>query len=144
MDPELAEAVLLEHFRQPRHRGMCTGAEARSARRDNPLCGDVVSVSFEAGDRSEPCACLLFEGQGCALSQAGASLVLAAAVEKTIGELPAWLAQLIAALEAGDSTEWESEREELGALFFAAAQNPARIQCAVLGAEAVLAALVTE
>jgi len=69
---DLYQQVILDHNRRPRNRGRIPTAN-RSAHGDNPSCGDQCDVFLRLdGDRI---AEISFEGSGCAISQASASLM---------------------------------------------------------------------
>jgi nitrogen fixation protein NifU and related proteins len=69
---DLYRDVILDHNRHPRNFGRLEGADAR-AEGHNPLCGDRLTLSLKlAGDRIED---IRFEGKGCAISTASASLM---------------------------------------------------------------------
>jgi hypothetical protein len=69
---ELYREVILDHNRSPRNFGRLDPADATAAGR-NPLCGDVLDITLRMqGDRLTD---LRFEGQGCAISMASASLM---------------------------------------------------------------------
>ena len=70
---ELYREILLDHYRNPRHKGHVGGA-THSAAGANPLCGDemVVELRVSADGRIEDAA---FAGTGCSISQASSSLM---------------------------------------------------------------------
>ena len=69
---DLYRDVILDHNRRPRNFGRLEGADAH-AEGHNPLCGDRLTLSVKlAGDRIED---IRFEGKGCAISTASASLM---------------------------------------------------------------------
>ena len=77
---ELYRDVILDHNRQPRNFGRLEPADAK-AEGHNPLCGDRLSLFVRLdGDRI---ADLRFEGKGCAISTASASLMTAVSVSST-------------------------------------------------------------
>jgi nitrogen fixation NifU-like protein len=80
---DLYQEVILDHSRDPRNFGAPERAN-RSARGDNPLCGDRVAVHIriEDGVVQE----VGFEGRGCAISMASASLMTEAVKGKTEAE----------------------------------------------------------
>lgn len=124
---ELYRDVILDHNRQPRNFGPLAGANAR-AEGHNPLCGDRLSVSLRMnGDRVED---LRFEGQGCAISTAAASLMTEAvkgrdrtAIRKLFDQMHALLTQsdAVAAPELGKLAALSGVRE-----------FPMRVKCATL------------
>jgi nitrogen fixation NifU-like protein len=130
----LYQELILEHSRQPRHFGPLPGASHRAAR-DNPFCGDAIAVSLRlAGDQIEAAT---FEGAGCAIALASASLMTEAVAGRTAAEAEA-LADRFSRFVSGATAA-----VALGDLeaFAAVAQFPARVECARLPWHALLAAL---
>ncbi len=79
MDRETRIAWLVDHYHHPRHKGALADADARVPG-GNPGCGDIVTAyvkaGLAAGDRGTPrIASLTWEGTGCTLSQAAASIL---------------------------------------------------------------------
>src|SRR5262245_22210006 len=80
---DLYQEVILDHNRRPRNYGPLTEAN-REAKGHNPLCGDRLTVFLKmAGDRIDD---IHFEGSGCAISKASASLMTEAVKGKTISD----------------------------------------------------------
>src|SRR5471030_2063117 len=80
---DLYQHVILDHNRRPRNLGRIPTAN-RSAHGDNPSCGDQCDVFLRLeGDRI---ADISFEGSGCAISQASASLMTTQLKGKTAAE----------------------------------------------------------
>ena len=72
MDRETRIAMLVHHHKHPRHRGPLADAEV-VVKGGNPDCGDLITIWARAnGERLEA---VTFEGEGCTLSQAAASLL---------------------------------------------------------------------
>ena len=69
---DLYQAVIVDHDRAPRHHGPLAGA-THAATIDNPLCGDVVTLHLRIEDGTIRAA--TFEGRGCSLSRAAASIL---------------------------------------------------------------------
>ena len=67
MDRETRLAWLLDHYRRPRYRGVLPDADARVPG-GNPGCGDIITMSLKDGE-------VRWEGTGCTLSQAAASIL---------------------------------------------------------------------
>jgi len=121
---DLYQNVILDHNRRPRNRGRIPTAN-RSAHGDNPSCGDQCDVFLRLdGDRI---AEISFEGSGCAISQASASLMTTQLKGKT-------------AAEAEKLYEEPEDMSDLGA-FAGVHAFPARIKCATLSWHAALNAL---
>ena len=72
VDDDLYREIILDHYRNPRHRGAVDHADG-SLEADNPLCGDEIHLSWRLdGDRLAEIA---FTGRGCSISQAAASML---------------------------------------------------------------------
>ena len=74
MDRETRIAWLVDHFQHPRHRGPLADADVRMPG-GNPGCGDVLTAYLRTPPGEDRVAALTFEGQGCTLSQAAASIL---------------------------------------------------------------------
>jgi len=131
---DLYQQVILDHNRRPRNRGRLPTAN-RVAHGDNPTCGDQCSVYLRLeGDRI---ADLSFDGSGCAISQASASLMTTLLKGKTAAEAAEIYRQFHEIVTTGHEPE---EISDLAA-FAGVHAFPARIKCATLGWHAMLNAL---
>jgi nitrogen fixation NifU-like protein len=131
---ELYQQVILDHNKRPRNRGKLPTAN-RVAHGDNPTCGDQCSVYLRLdGDRI---AEISFDGSGCAISQASASLMTIQVKGKTAAEVDALYRNFHEIVTTGNAPE---EISDLGA-FAGVRAFPARIKCATLGWHAALEAL---
>ena len=74
MDRETRIAWLVDHYRRPRHRGKLEPADVQVPG-GNPGCGDVVTLYLKAKPGDDRVAAVSFEGEGCTLSQAAASIL---------------------------------------------------------------------
>lgn len=70
---DLYQEQILDHYKHPRNKGPLPGASL-DGRDSNPLCGDEVILHLKV-DGSQRIADVRFEGQGCAISQASASML---------------------------------------------------------------------
>ena len=140
---ELYRDVILDHNRKPRNFGRLEdGAGVLHADGHNPLCGDRLTVYVRLdGDRVED---VRFEGSGCAISTAAASLMTEVLKGKTLAEAQALFAQFHAKVtggEPGDVPEaLEEDAERLEPLTGVKAY-PARVKCATLSWHTLNAAL---
>ena len=131
---ELYQQVILDHNKRPRNRGRLPTAN-RVAHGDNPTCGDQCSVYLRVdGDRI---ADISFDGSGCAISQASASLMTTQVKGKTAAEVEAMFQEFHKIVTTGEAPD---EISDLAA-FAGVHAFPARIKCATLGWHAVLNAL---
>jgi nitrogen fixation NifU-like protein len=133
---DLYQEVILDHNRHPRNFGPLPDSD-RTAEGSNPLCGDQVKVSLKM--EGDVLAGIAFEGAGCAISTASASLMTEALAGKTTAEAKALFEQFHEMLTAGDS----GDPETLGklAVFSGVRQFPMRVKCATLAWHTLKAAL---
>jgi nitrogen fixation protein NifU and related proteins len=124
---ELYRDVILDHNKHPRNFGRLDPADAQ-ADGHNPLCGDRLSVFVKmSGDRVED---LRFEGKGCAISTASASLMTEAVKGKdkaAIGALFEKVHNLLTQQDAAAGTELGKLAALQGVREF-----PSRVKCASL------------
>ena len=66
---------ILDHYQQPRHRGKLEPAEVTMPG-GNPGCGDVVTLYLNIDPATQRIAAVTFEGEGCTISQAAASILM--------------------------------------------------------------------
>jgi nitrogen fixation NifU-like protein len=74
MDRETRVAWLVDHYQRPRHRGTLANADARVPG-GNPGCGDIITMYLKATEGEARVETVSFEGVGCTLSQAAASIL---------------------------------------------------------------------
>ena len=70
---ELYQEIILDHAKNPRNKGKCEGYNY-DAKAHNPLCGDKVHIFLNV-DKNKNIKELSFEGEGCAISLASASIL---------------------------------------------------------------------
>jgi nitrogen fixation NifU-like protein len=134
---ELYQQVILDHNRRPRNRGRLPTAN-RVAHGDNPSCGDQCSVYLQLeGDRIKD---ISFDGSGCAISQASASLMTTQVKGKTAAEVEKLYENFHEIVTTGNAPD---EMSDIGA-FAGVHTFPARIKCATLGWHAALNALKSD
>jgi nitrogen fixation protein NifU and related proteins len=124
---DLYRDVILDHNRQPRNFGPLDGPNAQ-AEGHNPLCGDRLSLFLRlSGDRVEDVS---FEGSGCAISTASASMMTEAIKGKdraTIGRLFTKVHSLLTQADAAPAPELGKLAALSGVREF-----PMRVKCATL------------
>lgn len=134
---ELYQEVIVDHSRRPRNYRALPG-DARSAEGFNPLCGDRCTVYVAVdGDRMKEVA---FQGSGCAISTASASVMTEALKGKTRAEADALFETFHELVTKGPPA---SGTEGLGklAVFAGVSEFPSRVKCAVLPWHTLRAAL---
>ena len=75
MDRQLQIQILLDHYERPRHEGILEDADVEMPG-GNPGCGDVVTMYLKGADDHEHIGDATFEGEGCTISMAAASMVM--------------------------------------------------------------------
>ena len=135
---ELYQATILDHNKSPRNfRELPDGS--RTAHGNNPLCGDKLTVFVELdGDRV---ADVGFQGSGCAISTASASLMTEYVKGKTTKEVEECF-ERFHELVTGNPSEVEPA-QKLGklAVFSGVREYPVRVKCATLCWHTLRAAL---
>jgi nitrogen fixation protein NifU and related proteins len=134
---DLYQEVVLDHGRKPRNFHKPEGANRR-AEGVNPLCGDQITVHLKlAGDVIEDIG---FEGAGCAISKASASMMTGAVKNRTRAEAEALFQQVHAMLTEGPG---KVDLEKLGkiATLSGVWEFPARVKCASLAWHTLRSAL---
>jgi nitrogen fixation NifU-like protein len=136
---DLYQELILDHNRSPRNHGRLDDA-GRMSEGYNPLCGDRVTV-YLALD-GEVISDVTFEGTGCAISTAAASLMTEAVKGKTMSEATALFERFREMVTADDAPGNES----LGKLeaFAGVRKYPARVKCATLAWHTLKAAIDAE
>jgi nitrogen fixation NifU-like protein len=135
---ELYQQVILDHNRKPRNFRKLEGAN-RTAEGYNPLCGDQITLYLEVEDGVIRDAA--FQGTGCAISKAAASMMTGSIIGKREGEAEALFQRVHAMLTV--ETDGEAAARDLGklAVFTGVREFPSRIKCATLAWHTLQAAL---
>jgi nitrogen fixation protein NifU and related proteins len=124
---DLYRDVILDHNRQPRNFGALEPADA-SVEGFNPMCGDHLTLRLRLNQ--DTISDIRFEGQGCAISTASASLMTEAVKGKSRGEALK-LFERVHQLLTDDAAPEPSELGKLAALS-GVREYPARVKCASL------------
>jgi nitrogen fixation NifU-like protein len=139
---QLYQEVILDHNRKPRNWGALPGASHR-AEGHNPLCGDhiVLTLSVGAGRTVEAVG---FEGEGCAICKASASMMTTAVKGRSVDDAESMVQQFRDM--ATGKLDPEREAHMLGRLkVFAGVKDlPSRVKCAILPWHTLHAALNNE
>lgn len=135
---DLYQSVILDHYKKPRNYGEPEGSN-RHAVGVNPLCGDRVTIHARLDDDGR-LTDVGFEGDGCAISTAAASLMTQAVKGMTVNQIEALFEQYHELVTGkGDA----SRAEDMGKLKVLAGvrEFPSRVKCATLVWHALRAAL---
>ncbi len=131
---DLYQAALLDHAKHPRNFGPLPGAD-REAAAANPLCGDELTLRLRIA--SGRIAAIAFEGQGCAICLASASMMTAVTKGGSESDARDWMRRVEALVRGeGDSADL-GDLAALGGV----ARYPSRAACALLAWNALASAL---
>ncbi len=135
---QLYQEVILDHYKKPRNFRKLDGA-SRNAEGYNPLCGDKVTVYVKLEDGVV--RDISFQGSGCAISTASASMMTASLKGKTLAEAEALFASFHRLVTGQPDTALNPV--ELGklAVFSGISEFPIRVKCATLAWHTLHAAL---
>jgi len=131
---DLYQEIILDHYKKPRNAGRIEQPTC-SAAGDNPLCGDKISVTVKkTGDRIED---IRWNGAGCAISTASASLMSEAVKGKTLREFEGLFDKFHAMVTGTGGAEGLDKLE----VFSGVSEFPLRVKCASLAWHTLKAAL---
>jgi nitrogen fixation NifU-like protein len=133
---ELYKEVILDHYKNPRNKRALPGADV-SLSRNNPLCGDEITI--HAHLREGWVAEVAFEGRGCSISQASASMLTESVGGKPMDEAGDLAADFRSMMEG----KHEPDEDRFGDLVAlkGVVKYPVRIKCAVLAWDVLQEAL---
>ena len=136
---ELYQEIILDHSRHPRHFGALAGA-SHMAEGHNPLCGDKVKIylSVDANGRITDVS---FEGRGCAISVASASLMTEMLRGRTVEQAAELMGGFLLLVKGEDARALEGDDREQLEVMAGVSAFPMRVKCATLAWHAMKAAL---
>jgi nitrogen fixation NifU-like protein len=111
LSDDIYREIILDHYRNPRNKGKLSDADV-SIHDSNPLCGDEIDIHLKVEE--DKIKDIKFEGRGCAISQASASMLTEMIIDKPLNTIK-------------DLTK-EDILENIGLMNL----GPARIKCALL------------
>ena len=139
---QLYQDIILEHGKSPRNLGKCKGY-SHEAKGYNPLCGDKVHVYLKS-DNEKKVESLTFEGEGCAISLASASimteLIKGKSFEETKEIMDAFLNMIKNTSEIRSNHLDEDQKTKLMSLS-GVKQFPMRVKCATLSWHTLVSAI---
>lgn len=137
---ELYQEVILDHSRHPRHFGALEGA-THVGEGYNPLCGDRVKIYLALGAENR-ISDIKFEGKGCAISQASASLMTDMLVGRTLDEADKLMSGFLHLVKGdADTGELDADDRERLEVMAGVSAFPMRVKCATLAWHTMKSAL---
>jgi nitrogen fixation NifU-like protein len=138
---ELYQEMIIDHGRHPRNFGPLLSANHQKEG-FNPLCGDKIHLYVEEHDGVIKNLC--FEGCGCAISMASASLMTEALKEKSIAEAHTLFGDFHQMITEGNHSTELTEKMGKLAVLGGVFEFPARVKCATLAWHTLQAALLDD
>jgi nitrogen fixation NifU-like protein len=136
---ELYQEIILDHSRHPRHFGAMSGA-SHVAEGHNPLCGDKVKIYLSV-DTTGRISDVSFEGRGCAISVASASLMTEMLKGRTVEQAEKLMGGFLRLVKGEDAKALEEDDRERLEVMAGVSAFPMRVKCATLAWHAMKAAL---
>ena len=125
----LYQEIILDHYKKPRGRGLREPYEAQ-VRHVNPTCGDEVDLRVHLVDGR--IVDVSYEGMGCSISQASASVLHELMVDKTVAEAMSRVDAFTEMVGSRGQVVPDEAVLEDGVAFAGVAKYPARVKCALL------------
>ena len=130
---ELYQEIVLDHGKNPRNKNKCVGFN-KDAKGHNPLCGDKVHVYLKL-DNNKKVEDISFEGEGCAISIASASIMTETIKGKEFNVAKKILEDFLNMLKEGSKLRINSLNEDQNTTMMSLSgvkQFPMRVKCATL------------
>lgn len=124
----LYQEVILDHYKRPEHKGLLSEFDVQ-VHHINPSCGDelTLNLSLKGGTLE-----INWDGVGCAISMASASIMAGLLSGKTIEETQAVVDAFVGLMQSKGTDSGDEEVLEDAVAFAGVSQFPARIKCALL------------
>ena len=125
----LYQDIILDHYKKPRGRGLREPYEAQ-VRHVNPTCGDEVDLRVHLEDGK--IADVSYEGMGCSISQASASVLHELMVGRTVDEALSTVDSFAEMIGSRGQIQPDESVLADGIAFAGVSKYPARVKCALL------------
>ena len=124
------QEIILDHYRHPHHKGLAETYDVE-VHHVNPTCGDEVTLRVRVADGTVEE--VTFDGQGCSISQASASVMTDLVTGLPVDEALALQEEFLTLMQGKGLLEPDEERLQDAVAFAGVAKYPARVKCALLG-----------
>jgi nitrogen fixation NifU-like protein len=125
----LYQEIILDHYRNPHHKGLREPYEAE-VHHVNPTCGDEVTLRVHVADGVVED--VSYDAVGCSISQAAASVMTDLVIGKPVDEAMQIHGEFLALMQGKGTVEPDEEVLEDGIAFAGVAKFPSRVKCALL------------
>jgi nitrogen fixation NifU-like protein len=129
----LYQDIILDHYKHPQGRGLRDPFDAE-VHHVNPTCGDEITLRVQLGgtDIDAKVEDVSYDGQGCSISQASASVLHELLVGKTVEQALTVSDEFRALMQGRGQIEPDEDVLEDAVAFAGVAKYPARVKCALL------------
>jgi nitrogen fixation NifU-like protein len=124
----LYQEILLDHYKNPHHKGLREPFEAE-VHHVNPTCGDEVTLRVHLSEGVVQD--VSYDALGCSISQAAASVMTDLVIGKTVEEAMQIHGEFLALMQGKGTVEPDEDGLEDGIAFAGVAKFPARVKCAL-------------
>jgi nitrogen fixation protein NifU and related proteins len=130
----LYQEIILDHYRNPHHKGLREPYDAE-VHHVNPTCGDEVTlrVALKDADDGPVVTDVSYDSLGCSISQASASIMADLVIGKPVSEAMAISQEFLELMQSKGESEPDEKVLEDAVAFAGVSKYPARIKCALLG-----------
>ncbi|WTW94305.1 SUF system NifU family Fe-S cluster assembly protein [Streptomycetaceae bacterium NBC_01309] len=128
------QEIILDHYRNPHHKGLRDPFDTE-VHHVNPTCGDEVTlrVKLEGTGEDAKVVDVSYEGQGCSISQASASVMTDLVIGRTVADALQVQEEFLRLMQSKGQAEPDEEVLEDAVAFVGVSKFPARVKCALLG-----------
>ena len=137
---DLYQEIIKDHNKQPRNYGALAGAD-HVAHGHNPLCGDKLTLYLSLKD--DTVSEIHFEGSGCAISTASASLMTESVKGQALADVESLYRKMHHLLTEGTASDEGPDLDKL-TVFSGVHEYPARVKCATLAWHTLDAAIKSQ
>jgi nitrogen fixation NifU-like protein len=124
------QELILEHYKHPQGRGLREPYDAE-VHHVNPTCGDEITLRVKMGDAGK-IEVVSYDGQGCSISQAAASVLHELTTGSTVEESLSVVAEFTRLMQGRGQVEADEDVLGDAVAFAGVAKFPARVKCALL------------
>lgn len=135
------QEVILDHYRNPQHKGLRDPFQAE-VHHVNPSCGDELTLRVKLSADGNTVEDVSYDAAGCSISQASTSVMAEEIIGKSLKEANEKLAEFEKMITSRGQEEGDEDIIGDGVAFAGVSQYPARVKCALLGWKAFQAASV--
>ena len=130
MSDSLYQEIILDHYRNPHHKGLREPYDVE-VHHVNPTCGDEVTVRVAVKDGVVED--VSYDGHGCSISQAATSVMTDLVIGRPVAEALVKHDAFLELMQSKGSLEPDEDVLEDGIAFAGVSKYPARVKCALLG-----------